>query len=196
VFKLSLLWLHLGWLLLNLGAVGYFIVTTFRFVQQSARELLRERYTVNVVQPIDMTQRLRQTLYSLATKELLGDDNEDGQSQRPSVTFGFDFGDPQTVEIEAIFARPNVLHDVRMTWVRWVVRRWSARCLKAAVAPPAHKPARLGHHAPELWFTPHVGEPLHGTVGWCRRRDGVSLTAIEKFVLRRAFRFRRSDREA
>jgi hypothetical protein len=113
VFKLSLLWLHLGWLLLNLGAVGYFIVTTFRFVQPSARELLRERYTVNVVQPIDMTQRLRQTLYSLATKELLGDD--DDERQRPSVTFGFDFGDPRTVEIETIFARPNVLHDVRMT---------------------------------------------------------------------------------
>jgi hypothetical protein len=31
VFKLSLLWLHVGWLLLNLGAVGYFIG---RFVRQ------------------------------------------------------------------------------------------------------------------------------------------------------------------
>jgi hypothetical protein len=194
VFKLGLLGLHLGWLLLNLGAVAYFILTTFRFVQQSARELLRERYTVNVVQPIDMTQRLRHYLYGAATKELLGGDDDDGQSQRPSATFGFDFGDPRTIEIETTFVRRSELHDVRMAWVGWVLRRWSARCVNAAVAKPA--PAGLRDQAPQLWFTPHIGEPLHGTVGWCRRRDGVPLTAIEKFVLRRAFRFRRSDREA
>jgi hypothetical protein len=197
VFKLGLLGLHLAWLLLNLGAVAYFIVTTFRFVQQSARELLRERYTVNVVQPIEMTQRLRQYLYSIATNESFGKTGpNDGKSKDSNVTFGFDFGDPQTVEIEAVFSRPNVLHDVRMTWVRWVVRRWSVRCLKAAATQPRHNRSGLGQYEPLLWFTPHMDQPLTGKVGWCRRRDGAPLTAVEKFVLRRAFRFRRADHEA
>lgn len=69
VFKLGLLVIHLGWLLLNLSAVAYFVTTTFRFVQQSARELLRERYTANVVQPRDITRRLRQQHYDLAMRE-------------------------------------------------------------------------------------------------------------------------------
>jgi hypothetical protein len=192
VFKLSLLALHLGWLLLNLAAVAHFIATTFRFVQQSARELLRERYTANVVQPRDMAERLRQQLYGLAAKELLGG-REDDEGVQPSFAFGFD--DPRTVEIETTFARSAVLYDVRMTWVRWVLRRWSARCIKVA-GECARGRLELGHQGPLLWFTPHMDLPLQGTVGWCRRRMGVPLTAVEKIVLRRAFRFRSTEDEA
>jgi hypothetical protein len=187
VFKLGLLGVHLLWLLLNLAALAHFIATTFGFVQQSERERLRERYTVNVVYPRDMTDRLRQQLYGLATKELIGDD-EDGQ---PGVTFGFEYGDPQTVEVQSIFRRPMALHDVRMIWVRWVLRRWVKRCTEAASRKP---PARsgLGHQGPLIWFTPHIDESLRGPVSWCRRRGGVPLIRLEKFVLRWAFRFRRT----
>ena len=134
IFKLCLLGLHLAWLLLNLAAVAYFIATTFRFVQQSARETLRERYTAHVVLPRDLTQRLREQLYGLATKELIGGGEED--RERPTATFGFDFGAPWAVEVETVFDRPAVLHDVRMAWVRWVLRRWSARCVRAAAQQP------------------------------------------------------------
>ncbi|MBC2664229.1 hypothetical protein H7F51_01715 [Novosphingobium flavum] len=193
IFKLSLLGVHLAWLLVNLAAVAYFIATTFRFVQQSARETLRERYTANVVLPRDLTQRLRDQLYSLATKNLIGDEEED--RGRPTATFGFDFGAPWSVEIETPFDRPVVLHDVRMTWVRWVLRRWSARCERAAGQQPAPALNGLGHQGPFIWFTCQMRGVLHGDVSWCRRRGGVPLTAFEKFVLRRAFIFRSSRDE-
>jgi hypothetical protein len=105
VFKFGLLTVHLGWLLLNLSAVAYFITTTFRFVQQSAREMLRERYTANVVMPRNMTQRLRQQLYGFAGATLLGGGEDDNERREPKATFGIDFGEPQAVEVKTTFAR-------------------------------------------------------------------------------------------
>lgn len=192
-FKLCLLGLHLTWLLVNLAAVAYFIATTFRFVQQSAREMLRERYTANVVLPRDLTQRLREQLYGLATKELIGDAKK--ERGRPTATFGSDFGEPGIVEVKTHFVGPVALHDVRMTWVSWVLQRWSARCVKVAARQPTSAPHDLGHMGPSIWFTPQIDEVLRGNVSWCQRREGLPLTAFEKFVLRRAFIFR-SRRDA
>jgi hypothetical protein len=195
IFKLGLLSLHLAWLLVNLAAVAYFIATTFRFVQQTAREMLRERYTANVVLPRDLTQRLRQQFYGLASKNLVGGSDDDADDGRPSVTFGFDYGEPGIVEIETTFERPMALHDVRMTLVRWAFRRWSARCADVACQQPSSDLRGIWHQGPLIWFTPHIDQPLRGRVGWCRRRGGVPLTGFERFVLRRAFRFRSSRDE-
>jgi hypothetical protein len=195
VFKLGLLGLHLAWLLLNLSAVAYFIITTFRFVQQSARERLRERYTANIILPREMTARLRQQLYSIASNELMGPHGETDDS-RPNVTFGFDFGEPDAIEIARTFSHPTALHDVRMLWVRWVARRWIARSAYGAKKKGLRTVAGLGTRTPLLWFTPHIDDPMHGECGWCRRRGGVPLTKLEKFVLRGAFRFRRTSDDA
>lgn len=191
IFKLGLLGVHLVWLLINLAAVAFFIATTFRFVQQSTRELLRERYTANVVLPRDLTERLRHQLYASASQELLGPVDPNGRDEQPSVMFGFELGEPRNVEIQTHFGRPKALLDVRMTWVRWVLRRWSKRCLDDALEQPASGIAGLGRQAPIIWFSPHIDQALTGQVAWCRRRGGVPLTALERFVLRHAFVFRR-----
>jgi hypothetical protein len=193
-FKLGLLGAHSAWLLINLAGVAHFIATTFNFVQQSAREELRERYTANVVQPREMTARLRQQLHALATQELL--DGDDANKDQRSFAFGFDAGSPYVTEIQSIFKRPMGLYDVRMIWCRWVLRRWSARCNRAATSERSSAGHSLGHQGPVLWFTPHIDQPLNGTVGWCRRRGGVPLTNLERWLLRRAFHFRRTDHEA
>ena len=129
VFEYFLLAFHLGWLLLNLSAVSYFIATTFRFVHQSARESLRERYTRNVILPHDLFRRLRSHLYGIASTEFDAFDVDDANAQ-PIVTFGFDDGDHNTREVVTNFLRPAKLRDVRMLWVQWVLRRWSARCCR------------------------------------------------------------------
>lgn len=197
LFKFCLTGIHMGWLLINLGALAYFIATTFRFVQQSAREMLRERYTTNVIQPSEMTRLLRQQLYGQAADELLDKEvDEVTEGERPSVTFGFDFGDPRSVEIETTFDRPVALHDVRMNWVRWTVRRWSTRCLESTPKETTSRVSGLRNQGPLLCFTPQLDQSLRGTVVWCRRRGGVPLTSIEKLVLRCAFRFRRVEHEA
>lgn len=194
VFKFGLLGVHLAWLLLNLVGLAHFIITTFGFVQQSEREVLRERYTANIVHAREMTSRLRQQLYGVATTELISPDAD--EKGLPAATFGIDFGDPQTIEIQTTFQRPTALHDVRMIWVRWVLRRWAGRCVKRAASEARLPSHGLGQQGPQIWFTPHLDVPLRGSVGWCRRRGGVPLDALERLVLRRAFRFRRTGDEA
>lgn len=186
VFKFGLLYLHLWWLLINIAGLAHFVATTFGFVQQSERERLRQRYTANVVLPLDLIKRLRQQLYTTARTDLISDGAGD---KRPSVTFGLDYGTPFEVEVRSVFTRPVALHDVRMKWVRWALCRWAERSTKAATAGNA-TPAGLRHQEPHIWFTPHMDGHLVGPVSWCRRRGGVPLDRIERLVLRYAFRFR------
>lgn len=185
IFKLIVLAVHLLWLLLNLAALAHFIATTFAFVQQSERERLRERYTARVVFPQNTTKRLREQLYQMATNELLDGGKEENA---PAATFGFDFGLPSTIEIQSDFRTPVALDDVRIIWVRWAIRRWARRCTTTKSEAGV---GGLRNQSPQIWFLPHFDAPLHGTTGWCRRRGGPPLTKLEKFVLRRAFRFKR-----
>jgi hypothetical protein len=188
-FKLGLLVIHFVWLLMNLAGLAHFIATTFAFVQQSAREALRERYLASEILPRDMSMRLRQQLYLLAAHELPRP--KDGSKDCPSVTFGSDFGLPHVVELETSFPRPMGLYGVRIRWVAWVLRRWSARCIRKAIRRPKSGARPLGRQEPMLWFTPVLDRPMIGAVSWCRRQGGEPLTGLERWVLRRAFRFRR-----
>ena len=193
IFEYVIMLFHLVWLLMNISVLSYFIVTTFRFVQQSERETLRERYTSNVILPRDLLQRLREHLYSLATHEI-GDEEDDISGNQPRVTFGFDCGEPYIIEIEATFARTTALNDVRMAWVLWVIRRWSQRCAKTDQASSCDL-VQWGTSRPQICFTLRIDQKMKGKVGWCRRRGGVPLNWIEKQVLRGAFVFARAHHE-
>lgn len=191
LFKLALLAVHLAWLLTNIAALAHFISVTFGFVQQSRRQRLRELYTANVVMPRDMRGRLRHFLYANASASLVGHDISDS---KPSVTFGFDYGKPYEIEICSDFKHMTALTDVRMIWVRWVVTRWIKRCLKEANRKPELN-RWSAYQAPSLCFVSALDAPKQGLVGWCVRRDGVPLTSMERFILRMAFRFRRSSND-
>lgn len=189
-FKLCLLGVHLLWLCLNLAALAHFIATTFGFVQQSARETLRERYTANVVLPSEMTAQLRQQLYGAEARKILSEGKKTPDD--PRAEFGFDFGSPFEVEVQSTFSQTVALYDVRMVYVRWVLCRWALRCNKAAAK--THRSGRRGQSLaqhPMIWFTLEIDAPIKGEVTWCRRRGGVPLVWFEKSLLRSAFRFRR-----
>lgn len=176
VFKLSLVAAHTAWFVVNLWAVAHFVSVTFRFVQRSARERLRERYTANVVVPRQLTDRLRQQVYGAAGGRI--------DPGAPGAFFGYSFGTGSEMEIERDFAPNTMLVDVHMGVVRWVLARWAKRC-SAERMPPAPG-ARSG---PRIWFTPTLDRAMRGRVAWCRRNGGVPLTAFERWALRRAFRF-------
>ena len=188
VFEFGLLGIHLAWLLLNLAAIAYFIDTTFRFVQQSKRELLRERYTANIVFPPDLARRLCGYLYVQANSAV-GEVGKDGDYSQPSAEFGFGTDQPAEIELTSKFARATALQDVRMIFVCWVFQRWKVRCLKDQ-SNAETAPFEVSVLGPKIWFTPHLFVPLHGSVSWCLRQGGVPLTTFEKIVLRHAFVFR------
>lgn len=176
VFKLALVAAHTAWFVVNLWAVAHFVSVTFRFVQRSARERLRERYTANVVVPRQLTDRLRQQVFGAA-----GGRADPGM---PDAFFGYSFETGSEIEIEREFALNTVLVDVHMGVVRWVLARWAKRC--------SAEPASGGgapRSGPRIWFTPALDRSMRGRVAWCRRNGGVPLTALERWALRRAFRF-------
>lgn len=180
LFKLVLFSLHLFWLLVNLCVAAYFILTTFRFVQQSAREKFRDRYTAYVILPRDLERYLCTQLYT------------SGGQNVPGLSFGITPPQAAIAEEEHRFSHPVTIHDVRMRWVHWVARRWWTRSLKAS--PQIQN---LPENArPRLCFVPSMDEQLNGVVAWCRRVGGEPLTALERIVLRRAFRFRGANSRA
>jgi hypothetical protein len=194
-FKLMLLIVHISWLALNLAALAHFVATTFRFVQQTAREEIRERYITNFVLPTEMRTRLRQQFYGSAGTDVLPTSEEELESGRPATHFGFDFGELEHVELERTFAKPTVLHDVRMTWALWAIRRWAKRCQATANSGPAKQSGFL-NQGPLLSFPIYLDRPIRGKIAWCRRRGGLPMSRLERFIVRRAFRFRRASHEA
>lgn len=187
VSKVALLYVHALWLVINLCGLAHFVFTTLGFVQQSQRERLRELYTANAVVPHDLFRLLRQQVLAAAAVESVPIRSE-STSVEPVVTFGIDFGEG-SVESSSAFQRPTKLHDVRMTWLYWVLHRWLARsATKGKEAPPAvNGPRQPG---PMICFPLQIDEPLRGMVGWCRRRGGAPLSKPEKLLLRLAFRFK------
>lgn len=192
VFELCVAGIHLAWLLVNLTGLAHFIATTLEFVQHSSRERMRERYTAHIVLPKDLFNRIREHLYASASSGLFkATSDEDGE---PSVFFGVDVGEPQSVEIEADFSSSVVLSDLRVRWLHWALRCWARRCRKASTKDSPHQ-TELFDQGPVIWFTPRLGAPLQGRVEWCRRRGGIPLNRREKFLIQSAFRFRRKSED-
>jgi hypothetical protein len=192
VFKVILTSVHIAWLVLNLGGMAHFVATTLVFVQQTAREGLRERYTTNVVMPAEMRRRLREQLYLGAGPgfvEEFWSGERDGWHD-PVIYLGRAFGGGD-VEIPLRERAKLTLNDVRMGWVRWALGRWLRRCRAANPDQSSRRAGGLADRSILLLFPPRLDEALDVSAGLCRRRGGVPLTGVEKLVLRWAFKFRR-----
>lgn len=194
-FKALLTVVHVAWMLLNLTGLAHFVATTLAFVQQKAREDQRERYTANVVVPVEMKRRLREQLFLMAGPEFVKEacPAATAGSKEATVYLGNDFSGAGSIEIPLKPRKSVVLTDVRMVLVRWVVCRW----LRRSMAAHNDQPERVGGftHEPLLLFPPRLDAAPEPEKGLCRRRGGVPLTRIERLVLGYAFKFRRKRDE-
>jgi hypothetical protein len=185
-FKAALTAFHLGWLLLNLAVFAQFLLTTLHFVEPTARERLRERYTANVIVPGDLRQRLLRVFYSNAPKELVPlPEDQSGLL----LTFGHSMLSDGNVELRTKFVAPSVLRDVWLRPLGFVLRRWWHRS-ERSLTQPRRQSALRGH---DVWLSlePSFDGRFEGEVAWCRRRGGVPLRGWERWVIRRCYRFRR-----
>jgi hypothetical protein len=188
LFKTLLTVFHLVWLVANLAALWHFLVTSLSFMRPVERALLRRRFAANVAIPIDLAERLMMALYMNAATRILQRQNAVHDEEDPTVLFGADLGEWGEVEIASPRAVNKVLHDVWMKPLGWAVRRWLERCTRM----PNDEQRRDSR--PSLIFVPDLRRPLHEPGVVCRRRNGVPLDGLEKFVIRQCFRFRRDER--
>jgi uncharacterized membrane protein len=192
LFKLILTAIHIAWLVLNLSATAHFVATSLAFVQQKAREGLRERYTTNVVLPVEMRKRLREQLYLGAGPELVKEFWPTARKgwNEPTVYLGTDFSGVGEIQIPLRPGRRRVLSDVRMAWIRWAVGRWLTRCQTLKGDQKNESVGGL-RDEPFLVFPQRLDDAVEFGSGLCRRRGGVPLDGLEKLALRWAFKFRR-----
>jgi hypothetical protein len=190
VFKAALTAFHLSWLLLNLSVFAQFVLTTLHFVEPSARERLRERYTANVVVPNDLWRRLLYVFYANAPKELVPAADKE---TRLLISFGHRMLTEGDVELRTNFATPSELRDAWLRLLNFVLRRWWHR-VEPALLPARARSSFRGH---EVWLSlePSFGDRLEGEVAWCRRKGGSAFLPWERWLIRRCFRFRTSERQ-
>ena len=184
-FKLFFVGAHTLWLLVNLAGMALFVETSFFFVQQEAREKMRERFTANVLFPIDMKERIRSALYDNALHELKSGDSSD-LSSGPSISAMplSDFLSFDKTEVSRNFKYPVILSDIRVRWLRWTFYRWASRCTEDESDQ---------HLNAALYFGPPFDSPVEGKVDICRRKSGKPLSWLERFIIRLCFRFERAD---
>ena len=185
-FKIALAAGHLVWLVVNFSALWHFLRTSLSFMRPAERALLRRRFAANVSVPQDLTERWTTALYATAGPSLLKQSStSDGDDDAPSLLFGSDLGDWGEIEIADPALSGKFLYDVWMTPLGWAVRSWWKRCKK-------HQADALQHHGgPALVFIPDFRRPLPEDGILCRRSHGVPLNALERFLIRRSFRFRK-----
>lgn len=184
-FKLALSALHTIWFCVNLLLFLQFITTTLRFVEPNAREALRERYSANEVIPLDAKTRLLRFLYMNAPVQMFGDE---ALKEGPGIAFGYgsSLDDRATAEITTTFHAPARLVDVRLRPLQWAFARWQKRVRQ--------RPQRRAQFAQPLWdgyltVKPNFDAELDGQCDLVLRRGDVALTGLEKWVIRRCFRF-------
>lgn len=194
VFKLVFTTVHGVWLFINICGMAHFVAATLQFVQKNSREIMRERYTANVVLPTEMTKILRAQLYLAAGPDFIQQfwPEQQERQREPSVWFGTDLSLVGEGEIPLKSNGHLVLRDVRMTWVKWVVRRWLQRCSIHDNMRNRHRRGLRQEHI--LVFPPPLDEPIVPGVYLCRSR-GPQLTRFEKLILRCSFKFGHSHDE-
>lgn len=183
--KLALSALHSLWFCVNLALFLQFITTTLRFVEPSRREALRERYSANEVIPRDAKRRLLRFLYMNAPAHMFGDNV---LKEGPGITFGYGLSLDDRAKVEITTALPvqSRLVDVRLRPLQWAFARWQTRVRQ--------QPQSRGQFGQSLWedylaVTPNFDSVLEGQCDLVRRRGEVALTGLEKWVIRRCFRF-------
>lgn len=183
-FKVVLTTAHLLWLLINFSALWHFLQTSLSFMRPAERALLRRRFAASVSIPDDISERLTKAIYTNAGQSILGELStspiDDGQ---PSLLFGSDLGEWGEIEVAAPAISKKVLVDVWMRPLEWAIRNWLRRCRKQDADAPQ------GRSGPTLVFLPDWRWPMPDGGIICRRNHGVPLNALERFLIRRSFRF-------
>lgn len=185
--KVFLTAVHLLWLVINFAASWHFLFTSLSFIRPAERALLRRRFAANVSIPQDLSDRLAKALYAASGKSLLRDSNSsDGDDEAPSLLFGPALSDWGDIEVAEPKLSKKILHDVWMTPLGWAVRQWWKRCTTHV---PINGQSRSG---PALVFAPDLRRSLAEGGVICRRHHGVPMNALERFVVRQCFRFKRA----
>ena len=183
--RLLLSVVHTLWFCVNLLLFLQFITTTLRFVEPNTREALRERYSANEVIPRDAKRRLLRVYYWKAPEHMFG---TVPLKEGPGIVFGYgsSLDDGASAEITTKFRAPSRLIDVRLRPLQWALARWRKRVRQR---PRARGQVDQSFWPDNLTVPPNFDGVLDGQCDLVLRRGEVPLSGVEKWIIRRCFRF-------
>lgn len=172
--------IHLWWLIVNFVALWFFLKTSLSFVQPKQRENIRKLYAANVAIPREIKDALVKAYYHNIKRSLeLG--NADGK-----ITFALGLGGGE-IEIRKILKHEYILVDVWHKPITWVLKRWLAR---TNFAPEEdHNWGNSRNHSLDFPLMPT--RYYSGEVIICRRTGDITLTKLERQIIKMCFRFKK-----
>jgi hypothetical protein len=186
--KLALTGVHALWLCTNLVLFSRFLTISLAFVEPTARARMRERYLANVVVPNNLRFVFPRVLYASSAPHLITDAKDD---QRLSLFAGPSFPFDGASEAKIFFRKPMQLIDVRIRPLAVALTRWWARSVRAH--PELNGPRRGPFdQRPALRLNAMFQTDYSDHFALCTRQGGVPLDALEQWLVRRSFVFRRA----
>lgn len=171
--------IHLWWIVLNFVALWFFLKISLSFVQPKQRENIRKLYAANVAIPSEIKDALVKAYYHNCRQSLeLG--NADGK-----VTFALGLGDGE-IEVRALLKHEHILVDVWKKPLIWVLKRWLER---TGFDPEEdHNWGNSRNHSLDFPLMPT--RYYSGEVVICRRTGDLTLTRLERQIIKMCFRFK------
>ncbi|MBX3566318.1 MAG: hypothetical protein KF730_17295 [Sphingomonas sp.] len=163
------------WLFANLLVTWQFLIVSMSFIAPSYRAKLRQRFVAARIIPRHLAALLAGHRYLKIDEHLNA-----GATFMPYVMAGATEGVRGDRAISVALSRPARLADVRLVPLRLAVRLWAWRCRRAKTGAGADK---------YDWMLGLVGpldRDFRGEVLLCRRKGGVPLNGLERWLIRRS----------
>lgn len=176
------------WLVINVFLLWHFLKTSLDFARPDIRTIFINRFQVNFSNRVWLERELTRLRYEhpdffglLKSEEIGKDDDSD---YRISFGYSLDIGTP---EVKIDIKNPSVLYDIWFRPLRWVIRRWLRKTKATSDTSGLHAVAR----AAVLYFPITMDRIISGDQVICRRRGGAAVSAFERWVIERCFRFKK-----
>jgi len=179
-FKMAITILHAGWFLINCIGLWHFLSVSLDYTKPARRLLYRKRYAANVVVPNELRKHLITNIYMNAVDTIAKDLNLTDMKHTKLIS-GYSTVASEETEATIKLQRPSKLVDVRMLFLKLIIKRWVYRSELSV----------LGEGETNyLTFPIEIGREFKGTVAVCTSKGSQRLTKLERRLACWAFKFK------
>jgi len=172
------------WLTSNIALSSVFLIRTLQFLQDEERSRSYTRVALNVVLPMELRLSIQAHIIASApwVKWGYAPPSDWSRLSEPQVhMLGSTDGNP---EVRSELRQPSVLEDIHLRILQAAAHLWKRRAKRVVQG------RGRDFESPTLHFLPFVGEQFTGATVLARVQGGPPLSALERFLVGSAYRFR------
>jgi hypothetical protein len=165
----------------------WFLYQTVEFIRPDKQANVITQYAANISLPQELKSTLkRHYLWGAQQLGFLpGSTTDDQPIKSPDIFLHPMFSDTGEGEVSIHMEGINILKDVRLKPLRWVLNRWQSRAKKEQSSAQSTATALIN----SLVIPLSPDEEYEGEVILCRRKGRVPLSKFESIIMKRCFVF-------